>query len=390
MKNTASLFFFLISVLAAGQVPVNYSLIDTKIAAISIDDANSTQSIATCINANFKTENDKIRAVFYWTASNISYDIANMYNVNLEETPQDRIIKTLKTKKGICGDYAMIFNEIANLVGVKSVVVRGYTKQNGKVDVLSHAWCAAKINNKWFLFDPTWGSGFVSNNKFNRMINNNHFKVFPEQMIKTHMPFDYLWQFLEYPITNREFVVGKTQIDKTKKRYDFTAEILKHESLTKTDQFFESAERIEKNGIINDLISKAYVYEKTSWNNERGNENNDKYNTIVSEYNEAINGMNDFIYYRNNKFKPVLPDEEIKSKIQIPHEKFKKCQESLFKLGSLTSNNSESVSSLKKAIADALVQTQTHLDFVTNYLSKNKLVRKTMFSKLTYFGIPLN
>jgi hypothetical protein len=37
-----------------------------------------------------------------------------------------------------------------------------------------------------------------------------------------------------------------------------------------------------------------------------------------------------------------------------------------------------------------LVQSETHLQFVNDYLSKSKLVRKTMFSKISWFGIPLN
>ena len=117
--------------------------------------------------------------------------------------------KTLKTKKGICADYSILFHEIASLTGIKSFVIEGYTKQNGKIDVLSHAWCAAKINNEWYLFDPTWGSGYVNNNKYTRKINNLYYKVAPSQMISSHMPFDYLWQFLTYPITNQEFINAK-------------------------------------------------------------------------------------------------------------------------------------------------------------------------------------
>ncbi|MBC7847882.1 MAG: hypothetical protein H7Y10_15485 [Flavobacterium sp.] len=387
MKNIYLILLSLFSVLCFGQTNVGYALVDAKMTAIP---ANSSEAIAKYINANFKTENDKIRAVFYWTASNISYDVANMFAVDITETPKDRITKTLKTKKGICGDYALIFNEIANLVGIKSVVVEGYTKQNGKVATLAHAWCAAKIENKWYLFDPTWGSGYVNNSKYTRKINNVHFKVEPSKMINSHMPFDYLWQFINYPITNQEFIDGKTQINKAKKNFDFESEITKYESLPKIDQFFESAQRIEKNGIKNQLISLAYTYAKTSWNNERENENGAKYNAIVNQYNEAINDLNDFIYYRNNKFKPILPDNEIKSKIQIPIEKFKKCQESLFRIGSMGSENAASISTLKKSVADALVQSETHLEFVNNYLSKSKLVRKSMFSKVSWFGIPLN
>ena len=390
MKSTLLVLVFFFSVYVMSQTPVNYSAIDSKIATIPSDNSNSIQSIADYINANFKSDNDKIRAVFYWTTSNISYDVANMFAVNIDETPQDRILKTLKTKKGICQDYAFVFNEIAHLVNVKSVVISGYTKQNGKVDILSHAWCAAKVDNKWFLFDPTWGSGFISNKKFNRKINNNYFKVSPGQMIKSHMPFDYIWQFLDYPITNREFVVGKTNVDKTKKQYDFTTEIVKYESLTKTDQFFETAQRIEKNGIINNLISEACAYQKRAWKNELENGNVEILNQNVILYNEAINEFNDFIMYRNNKFKPSLSDEEIKYKITNPIQKLKKCQESLFKIGNLSATNSDILRNLKKSVADAILESDKHLQFVTSYLSKGKMVRKTMFSKITWFGIPLN
>jgi hypothetical protein len=390
MKNIFLLISFFFSLLSFGQANVGYTLVDAKMTAIPANATNSTEGIAKYINANFKTENDKIRAVFYWTASNFSYDVENMFAVNIMETPQDRITKTFKTRKGICGDYAMIFSEIANLVGVKSVVVEGYTKQDGKVATLAHAWCAAKIENKWYLFDPTWGSGYVNNNKYTRKINNIHFKVEPSKMINSHMPFDYLWQFINYPITNQEFIAGKTQINKTKKNFDFESEIKKYEALPKIDQLFESAQRIEKNGIKNQLIAQAYTYAKTSWNIQRENENGAKYNVIVNQYNEAINELNDFIYYRNNKFKPILPDDEIKSKIQNPIQKLEKCQESLFRIGSMGSENANSVSSLKKSVADALLQSETHLEFVNNYLSKSKLVRKTMFSKVSWFGVPLN
>jgi transglutaminase/protease-like cytokinesis protein 3 len=44
--------------------------------------------------------------------------------------------------------------------------VSGYTKQNGAVDPMSHAWCASKIDNQWYIFDPTWvlalNNGFVN------------------------------------------------------------------------------------------------------------------------------------------------------------------------------------------------------------------------------------
>ena len=390
MKNTFLLFTFLFSILGLCQSNVGYDLIDKKIAAIPIKSATSTDEIAKYINANFKTENDKIRAVFFYTTSNLSYDVANMFTVNSDETPQDRILKALKTKKGICWDYALIYNEIANLVGIKSVVIQGYTKQNGKVDTMAHAWCASRIGNKWYLFDPTWGSGYVNNNKYTRKINNSHFKVEPSKMINSHIPFDYLWQFIIYPITNQEFIIGKTQIDKTKKIFDFESEITKYESLPKMDQFFESAQRIEKNGLKNQLISQAYTYAKSSWNYERETENNTKFNQMVTLYNTAIVELNDFVYFRNNKFKPTITDEELKQKITSLKNKFLNCQELLNNLGKVDSGNLQNVNSMKSGLTGTLKQAEEQEVFVTTYLSKSKLVRKTMFSKVTWFGIPLN
>lgn len=390
MKNIFLVFTFLFSVLSLGQAKVNYTLIDKKMEAIPNSDTNSTDLVAKYINANFKTESDKIRAVFYWTSSNISYDVKNMFVVNFGETPQDRIAKTLKTKKGICGDYAAIFNEIATLVGVESVVISGYTKQNGKIDNLAHAWCAAKIDNKWSVFDPTWGSGSLLNGKFVKKINEYYFKVEPSKIISSHIPFDYLWQFLNYPITNAEFYEGKTQINKSKKYFDFEKEIAKQSSLSEMDQLFESAERIEKNGLKNAMIVAYYENQKKHSTVLRENKNIEKLNGIVNEMNEAVVLLNDFIFYRNKKFKPTFPDDEINNMIQKPREKLIKCQNDIYTVGSTGTDNKANLSSIKKSIESNLALAEEHALFVKNYLSKSKMVRKTMFSKVSWFGIPLN
>ena len=91
MKNALLLFTFLFSVLCFGQANVGYTLIDSKISKIPVNLSKSTSSIADYINANFKSENDKIRAIFYWTASNISYDIENMFSINFNETSENKI-----------------------------------------------------------------------------------------------------------------------------------------------------------------------------------------------------------------------------------------------------------------------------------------------------------
>jgi hypothetical protein len=390
MKNYLFVFILLLSLFTYAQVDHQYALVDKKIALLPHNATITTHEIATYIESNFKTENEKIRAVFYWISSNISYDIENMFAVNFEETPQDRIAKTLKTKKGICADYAAIFNEIATIVGIKTVVISGYTKQYGKIADLSHAWCAAKIDNKWYVFDPTWGSGSLTNGRFVKKLNNYYFKSEPSKIISSHIPFDYLWQFLNYPITNAEFYEGKTQINKAKKYFDFEKEIAKQTGLSEMDQLFESALRIEKNGLKNGMILAYYENRRKHSAVLRENLNIEKLNSIVAEMNEAVLLFNDFIFYRNNKFKPILRDEEINAMVQKPRDKLIKCQKDIYTVGSIGTNNAAHLLSTKKSIESNLLLAEDQALFVKNYLSKSKLIRKSMFSKVSWMGIPLN
>jgi hypothetical protein len=200
------------------------------------------------------------------------------------------------------------------------------------------------------------------------------------------MPFDYLWQFSNYPITNSEFYEGKIQINKSKKYFDFEKEIAKHNGLSEADQLFASVERIEKNGLINDMISARYEGKKKQLTYLRHNTNIEKLNSIVNEMNEAVVLLNDFIRYRNNKFSPVFSDDEIYRMIETPREKLAKCQNDIYKVGSVGGENASNVASIKKSISRAVAQAEEHSSFVQDYLNTSKTVRKTMFFKVSRLG----
>lgn len=382
--------FLMFTYISFGQVKSPYALIDAKMDKIPADLSTSTDGIAKYINENFKSENDKIRAAWYWTASNISYDIENVASIDFKEVSPDKIKNAVLSKKGVCIHYAEVFNDIAKKIGIKSYIIYGYTKQNGKVDILSHAWCVAKIDNTWWLFDPTWGSGYVQNKKFFKKINNLNFKVAPNQFISTHMPFDYLWQFLNYTVTNQEFIDGKTQIDKTKSKFDFAGQIEEYDGMPELDKARTSLIRIQNNGVKNSLIQEMVQFKKSEVEALQNNEAMIKMQNITDDYNQAVAQFNDFIMYRNAKFKPSLPDEAIKEMIAAPKQKILDSQNRIYKIGKFNDNNVEYVKSLKKSIIDILKQIEEQEKFVNDYMSKSKSARKGMFTKVTWFGVPLN
>lgn len=386
--------------LYAQKAPINqFASIDKKAALIPGTATKSTQSIAEFINTNFTTSNEKVRAAFIWVASNLEYDVDNMYAINYYETDSDKISKALATGKGICENYAAIFNDICSKCNIKSFLVEGYTKQNGFTDYIPHAWCAAYVDTAWYLFDPTWGSGYVSNGKFYKRINNIYFKAQPSLFIKDHMPFDYLWQFLNYPLSNAEFYAGKIVSNTSKPYFDYKDSINTYEHLNHVDQLTAEARRIETNGLKNSMIFDRYQHIKIDLENEkiiaqnaRQNLITNFYNASLIDYNIAIKDFNDFIDYRNHKFSPEKTDEAIKAMLDSVTSRINTAKKNLNQISNAQASDQKIIDQLKDAITDLEKHEREQQDWLTLYLSRSRSKRKLMFyeKKTTWFGVPLN
>lgn len=374
MKKTLQLFILLFSNMLFSQ----YEMIDKKMDDIPKQYQAATATIANYISQNFTSEEDKIRAAFYWTATNISYDVVNMYQPKIQTT-DEKISSALKTRKGVCMHYAEVFNAIVNQMGMKSYVIDGYTKQFGKMARLSHSWNACKVNGKWCLFDPTWGGGYVNDEVFYKKLNNNYFKPSTADFLKTHMPYDYMWQMNEKPITNEDFYNDITVSDLIATSYDFNAAIAQFEALSEPEKLLKQIERIEQTGLKNNFIKEKYNVLKKNLEGYKNNNSIPKLEQIVSEFNLANKLLNDFILYRNNRFMPMLSDDKIKEKVQIPYDKWLFCQQELAKIVDVSKENLPNFNSLKKAVAFAQKRFDLQLNFVNDYLSKSPSERATAF-----------
>jgi Transglutaminase-like superfamily len=383
-KIVLLIFTFGFSIGLIAQKNNNFSSIDKIILQIPDSLTISTQGLASYISSNYSNQNDKSRAIFIWIAKNIQYDIENMFALNFYQNTNEIIDKALRTRKGICMNYAELFNDIANKVGIKSYVVSGYTKQNGFVDYIPHAWCVANIDSVWYIFDPTWGSGYIEDSKFIKKVNNYFFKTKPEQIVKSHMPFDPLWQLLNYPITNQEFYEGKTQINVKKQYFNFIDTLSIYEKQSEIERLISSSIRIEKNGVKNSLVFDRLQHNKREieyYNNKRII---DQYNSATNSYNIGINLLNIFINYRNNQFTPKKPDSEIKLMVDTVDTSFKLSREQLNNIKNPDSNTSSMITQLNKSIDNATVNLNEQKTFLEKYFKTGKLFRKSLFYKYTW------
>lgn len=337
----------------------------------------SSQDIANYINLKFYSQNEKARAIFCWIAENIQYDFHNRYAINMynSETSSD---ETLKSRKGICMNYANLYSDIANKVGVKTYVITGYTRKKKLVNQNPHSWCASRIDSLWYMIDPTWGSGYIQNSHYVKEINNKFFKIKPTSFIKTHIPFDPLWQFLNYPITKQEFYNGMSKSKNENTYFNFIDTIKIYEKQLSIERLLSSSIRIESNGICSYLDYVNLYNIKFNIKVQYKIIDEELYKIAFNYYNDGIYMLNEYISYANKYYLPYKSDSEIKQMLEDIDNIFNLALTQLAKNENRTSTAENGILQLKKSINQALVELKKQKDSLDKYLEIAKKYREIM------------
>ncbi len=85
------------------------------------------------------------------------------YDINeIGKTPDIKTI--LRNKIGVCTEYAKLYNAIARIANIPSLIVNGAACGEDDSKCRGHSWNLIFYNNKWIHVDPTWDlmSGIVS------------------------------------------------------------------------------------------------------------------------------------------------------------------------------------------------------------------------------------
>ncbi|MBD0833075.1 transglutaminase domain-containing protein [Aestuariibaculum sediminum] len=157
---------------------------------------------------------EKFRAIYMWVCNNIACDI-NQDNtvtrkrqvfkndslgyVNWNNTYKKKAFKKLlKHNKTMCTGYAYLIKELCFLAQIDCVIINGYGRTaNANVESLelvNHSWNAVNLNNKWYLCDATWSSGYnLIGSGFIKSYNDGYFLTNPELFALNHYPVDKKW-----------------------------------------------------------------------------------------------------------------------------------------------------------------------------------------------------
>jgi len=231
MKNVFAYFFIFFISIGYAQVSdfntVNFTRADN---IAKLNEGYSLENLpllAHNLTYNLPTDVEKFRAIYTWVCNNIKSDIRqdDIVTNKRNKLKNDSIAyikwnneykkiafkKLLKHKKTMCTGYAYLIKELCFLANIECKIIDGYGRTvNSNVDALvmaNHSWNAVKLNNKWYLCDATWSSGYSSNRIFIKDYNDGYFLTDPILFAKNHYPLDKKW-LLYNTITEMDFVTS--------------------------------------------------------------------------------------------------------------------------------------------------------------------------------------
>jgi transglutaminase/protease-like cytokinesis protein 3 len=185
--------------------PAEYEVIDSYARKTPDSYARSAKTLSTYLTAPARSDFAKVRSIYAWIMSHIQYDYAG-YSTFLDEYEPASVAQTLRSRRAVCTNFAVLFKHLLVSAGIQAVTIRGYSRR-GDVQAgfplreVDHEWNAVKIEGDWYLFDLTWASTSGQPGKPNDF----YFLTDPQAFIAQHFPVESRWQLLDRPVSKTDF-----------------------------------------------------------------------------------------------------------------------------------------------------------------------------------------
>lgn len=377
-----SFLFAFCGVLSAHADQVKYAQVDSEALSIPTEYTYSVDSLALYIRQKFKTPETQARAIYVWMTHHLTYNVYPTF-VSRNEVNDDakQVASTLRTRSGICRQFSLLFQALATRLGIETHTVIGYTKSGTVVMPEVHQWCVARMGSQWSLFDVTFGAGFVEDYKFTPSPNDAYFMVFPQQAIRTHMPFDPLWQLLERPYSYEEFKAGAIDSGRKVAAFRYTDSIATFTRQSWELQLKAANHRALNNGKGNELLD--YFIQLNRANIQIAGDVRviDIHNRTMALQNRAVDSLMLFIRYRQAEFRPKKTEKQVRRMIEVTEELMLEADSLINTILVISPKYKEAVMNLRKSIIELATQTFKHKIFVERYYATKPSLRKQLLSE---------
>ncbi|MEO6844720.1 MAG: transglutaminase domain-containing protein [Ginsengibacter sp.] len=355
-------------------LPINAQIGKIERIALNIPDSetNTTDDIAAYIKSHFNTDDEKIRAIYTWVTYNIKYDKTSVHRIILDEDQEQRVTYALKSRRGVCENFAAIFNDICQKSGIPSFYIEGYTKQNGSVDRTGHVWCAAFVDNTWALYDPTWDVGYLSGGNYVNQVGASYFKNSPGDFILSHLPFDPMFQFLDYQVSYKEFYNGSRPTNNPKSYFNYKDSLSVYYHSDSLSRYLASFHRIENFDWPSSKIDTKLKRQKLEIELIYQDRDMNDYHSAIADYNTGIDLLNEFINYRNNQFQPTKKMDEVPKMFNTISKKIAAANQKLVEVNQSKATLTLNTGDIQQKLNDLALYVKEQQNFYRNHLSSSK------------------
>ena len=214
LKKQSLLLLFIISGfnVSAQTNGRDFKAIDAYVKSLGPLDSMSMGTINNVVSNKFTDKIDKARAIYYWIAHNIAYDIkAARNNSTIKNTPAD----VLLYRKAVGIGFASLFQDMCSSADIRCLTVDGFVKNNtqqiGEKDVeINHSWAVVQLGQspeEWYYVDPAFGSGYTNTDmkEFTPYYTDVYFFTEKETFNLQHYPDNEAWKLGSAPKNKKDF-----------------------------------------------------------------------------------------------------------------------------------------------------------------------------------------
>ena len=351
----------------------DYTEIDKKSLCVP-DSLKTADQISGYLTKDLKNDVEKIRAFYIWISNNINYDLGNRGTTKRFKSKAEVIDDVLKNRKGICQQYAELFHVFCKKSGIKSFVIGGYARNGQKqISDVGHSWNAVQIGTNYYFIDVTWASGFTINNVYLNQFRDEFFLIEPQLFVKTHLPFDPVWQFSDNPVTIFDFNNQNFLKLSEKGNYNYRAFIAEIENQDRLTYLEKVNKRLFGLDELNDLLLDEIKENAFQIAYEKGRIAADSYNT-------ATDNFNLYIRHKNARFRnPDIEDAkllELISDVERPLYKADFMFQNVFTFNSDLRNQ---FSRFQKSIQEFEAKLKIESAFINKYIKTKRPFRFLQF-----------
>ncbi len=212
-KNLPLLIFTLVSFnLSAQTNGRDFTAVDAYVKSLGSLDSMTMGTINNVVSNKFTDKIDKARAIYYWIANNITYDIKSARNNSMtRNTPTE----VLLSRKAVGIGFASLFQDMCSSADIRCLTVDGFVKHstdqiNEKGVEINHSWAVVQLGQSpetWFYVDPAWGSGYADAEMktFTKSYTDAYFFTDKATFNLQHYPDNEAWKLGPAPKNKKDF-----------------------------------------------------------------------------------------------------------------------------------------------------------------------------------------